>query len=268
VSPSLRRILREPLLHFAVLGVAIFALWGLVGDDRPPQDVVVVTADRVDALVDGFSREQGRAPTPAERDALVAAEVAEEVLWREALGANLEQGDPIVRRRVVDRMRRLIEQTRDVARPTEAELAAFAQERGASADRLALRQVFFDATRRSDPEAAARAALAVVRAGQEPPAGDHFALGASLGPASVAQHRIELGAPIADAVAELPEGAWTVAGSAWGWHLVHVERREPAATEGPARDQLVAAWQGRRRQEAADVAIDRLVTLYEVRVAP
>ena len=50
-------LLREPLLHFLVLGAALFGLFGLVGRKHAEAPAkIVVSAPRVATLVDGFAR--------------------------------------------------------------------------------------------------------------------------------------------------------------------------------------------------------------------
>ena len=57
------RLLREPLLHFFILGDGIFLLFGLIGDPKENQpDEIVVTAGQIDRLVAGWKKTRMRAP--------------------------------------------------------------------------------------------------------------------------------------------------------------------------------------------------------------
>ena len=68
----MRRLLREPLLHFFVGGALLFALYEIVADD-PYQapDRIVVGEERVASLASTFERTWLRAPTRGELDGLV-----------------------------------------------------------------------------------------------------------------------------------------------------------------------------------------------------
>ena len=70
--PFLKAFLKEPLLHFLVLGTALFGLFNLVDrkdPEAPPK--IVVSAARVSILADQFSRTWRRPPTGEEREGLV-----------------------------------------------------------------------------------------------------------------------------------------------------------------------------------------------------
>ena len=72
----MRRILKEPLLHFAVLGVGLFALYWLTAGEAPAaSDEIVVDAPPIAALAQGFERSWRRPPSPAEIDGLVESYV-------------------------------------------------------------------------------------------------------------------------------------------------------------------------------------------------
>src|SRR5476651_1652083 len=97
----MKKILREPLLHFLVLGVAIFAAYGLVSP-RTSQEPgkIVISAGQITALSEGFTRVWRRPPTREELEALIRDRVQEEVYFREAMALGLDKGDTIVRRRL------------------------------------------------------------------------------------------------------------------------------------------------------------------------
>jgi hypothetical protein len=101
----------RPLVHFVLLGALLLTARGeLVRDERVPdavprRDPIVITRARARALADEFQRRGNGAPTEAQRRALVAHAVDEEVLLREARVLGLELGDGSIRRRLVEKMR-------------------------------------------------------------------------------------------------------------------------------------------------------------------
>ena len=76
----MERLLREPLLHFFVLGACLFALFAWKNDDalRSPDDIVVDAA-RVVTIKKQFERVWQRSPTPEESRSLVEDWVREEI---------------------------------------------------------------------------------------------------------------------------------------------------------------------------------------------
>ncbi len=121
-----------PPLHFVVGGVALIAVrWALVEtpNDRPtaPERApIVISAEHLERLGDRFERRWGAPPRPEQLRALVAEEVQEEILYREAKRLALDYQDGSVRLRLVQKMRAVSE------RPgkSEDELAREAVELG------------------------------------------------------------------------------------------------------------------------------------------
>ena len=106
----MKRILREPLLHFMLAGAALFLAFEWVSDDRPaPADEIRVdqatlvqflanrdprlNADSAVTVLAGMSTER--------RDALIEDYVREEVLFRQAREIGLDPYDHVGRRRLI-----------------------------------------------------------------------------------------------------------------------------------------------------------------------
>ncbi len=266
---SSETLLKEPFVHFALAGLALFGLWTLTagpeaaeGDaataDTSPasaRPAVFVSADVVEGAKLDFVELHERDPDDAELTALVDAAVAEELLYREGRAAGLDKGDPVVRRRVVQKMRYLLEGQVETADVSDAQVDAWIAERGdAPEPSLALRHVFFDAERRTNARDDALAALDAVHGGaEEPPGGDPFALGTTLTLRPLSRYGRELGPAFADGLTEVPVGTWTLVPSTFGWHVVHVDEREAG---GAASDFLreQAAWA--LAQQAVDAGVD------------
>jgi hypothetical protein len=102
---SMNRFARAPLLHFVLLGGALFALaHGSNGHGRPEaaaRAILTIPAAAIESERRAFIARAGRAPTRAEMAGLTEALVDDEVLWREAVALDLDRDDPVVRRRLV-----------------------------------------------------------------------------------------------------------------------------------------------------------------------
>jgi hypothetical protein len=269
----MRRLLREPLLHFLVLGALLFALYAAVRRDAPgAPDEIVVDRARLEALAAQFERVWQRPPAAQELQGLVDGFVREEVLYREGVALRLDRDDPVVRRRVGQKMSFLAD-AQASGEASEAELQAWLD---AHADdyrvepRTSLRQVYFDPARRGARlEADVAAARAALAGGGRAEPGDATLLPAALDEAPDSELARVFGEAFAAAVAALPVGGWHgPVASSYGVHLVEVRAREPGRT--PALPEVRAAVERdllrARADEAAEEFYRSLRARYRVRV--
>jgi len=98
---AIPRWLREPLLHFIILGGVLFAADHFIVARSDDPRVIVI-----DAAVDAHAREvfkqaRGHEPNAEELYALRRVWIENEVLYREGLALQLDQGDDMIRERVI-----------------------------------------------------------------------------------------------------------------------------------------------------------------------
>jgi hypothetical protein len=271
-EPRLRRLAREPLLHFAVLGLLVFGLHRAFGEPEPVEDdgrTLVLDARFVEALRARARSARGR---DVDADAVEREWMREEALVREARRLGIDRGDTIVRRRLVQKMELWLDAAVEVPEPTEADLAAALEARADAYRRprtVAFEHVFF-ARSRPDPGEDARRALRRLIAG-EAETGDPFLLGRSVSARPLADVAGAFGPPFARLVDEAPVGAWSGPfESSYGLHLVRVTERTDsrAPTLPEVRDRLREALVTERREAAVDEAVTTLVSRYRVRREP
>ena len=207
----MRRLLREPLLHFLFLGALLFVLYGWLNRNalRPPDEVVVDQA-RVEALAARFERAWQRPPSRNELQGLVDNWIREEIIYREGLGEGMDRGDEVVRRRVVQKMSSLADgMAADV--PSEADLQRWLREHPDDyrvAPAYTLRQVYFDPRRHGDddPASVIKAAIAALERNPQASVGDATLLPATMRDADSDEIARTFGRDFADALARLPDG--------------------------------------------------------------
>ncbi len=268
----MKRLLREPLFHFLLLGAGLFLLYGwLQGGLLGAPDEIVVSRAQVQGLQLQFERAWQRPPTEQELQGLIDNWVREEILYREGLAMGLDRDDPIVRRRIGQKVEFIVDGMTPEA-PTVEELQAWLD---AHPDRYALaalhsfRQVYFDPSRHGERlEADVAEALKRLRAGKSV-AGDSTLLPRTLD----AAHRLDVernfGGDFATAIESLPVGGWQgPLRSEFGLHLVEVTARVPGrkptleeARVAVERDLLHA-----RTEEASDAYYQRLRANYDVQI--
>ena len=159
---TMKKLLKEPLLHFLALGAVIFALNAWRERARPTEASaarIEVTAAVIERLRAGYERQFGQAPDAEEMRGLVTAHIREEVLCREALALGLDRDDTIVRRRLAQKMEFLTDDIATAAEPDDAAVREFFEKnaaRYAKPGRVSFRHVYFSKEKRgAGTEAAA-----------------------------------------------------------------------------------------------------------------
>jgi len=275
---SFKRSLKEPLLHFLLLGAAIFVVYNL-GPRRSSGDggKIVVTQGQLASMWDGFTRTRQREPTHDEWEGLIRDRVREEVYYREALALSLDKDDSIIRRRLQQKMEFISDDVAAQAQPTDDELNAYLQAHPDSfrvAPRFTFRQVFLNPEKRGKSLAHDTAQL-LTQLNQE---GGKTNI-SSLGDAIMLDHQYDalpasevanlFGDKFAKTLDGLSLGRWQgPIESAFGVHLVfvsqRVEGRVPALAE--VREAVRREWEDANRLEAKDKFYRGLLNHYTVTI--
>ena len=269
----LRRLLREPLLHFLLLGGLMFAIFGRGNSDAGAADrQIVVSAADIDRLAAAFTRTWHRPPDPTELQAQIHDYIREEVLYRAALQLGLDKDDSIIRRRLRQKMEFLFEDT--VPSPQEAELRTYLQshmDKFRLAPLISFRQVFVSTRRGDAAEPDARGILARLAADTPGAAdtADALLLGETFSRTPLDRTAALFGEDFARGLAHAVPGQWEgPLRSSYGLHLVLVTAVEPAAT--PSFEQVRAAvereWFAERRSAAQTAQYEAVLAGYKVTV--
>ena len=261
-----KTLLKDPLVLFLALGMVIFWIAAAgVGDDS--DSLIEVGQPDLVRLNDQWQAQMGRPPTPEELNGLVEQYIQEEVYFREAQRLSLDEGDIIVRRRLVQKLRFLTEDIATGQPPSTADLRAYFDanaERYRQPERYSFSHRYFSTDRREDARADAAAAL--IDPGI---AGDPFMLQRSYAARSAQQIGNLFGTAFAEQLAALePDERWQgPIRSAYGWHLVQLDERLPELL--PPADEVanqVASDLNMERREQANAAYyQNLLERYEVR---
>ena len=270
----LSRLAREPLVHFVLIGVVVFAAYAFLvdGDEAETRDRIVVTEGRVLQLAQIFAKTWQRPPTPQELRGLLDAYIKEEVYYREAVKLGLDRDDTLIRRRMQQKMEFLSEPDEEALTADDAALQAYLDDNKKNYrvdPELAFEQVFINPkSSNGDPEKRAEEILKAAKAGEDPAElGDPTLLPKTmpLSPLRVIQR--EFGDDVAELVSDAPEGKWIgPIQSPYGLHLVRVNQREdgydPKLDE--VRDAVLRDWRNLKRQAFQTDAYDKLRAKYEV----
>jgi len=270
---GLRRLVREPLVHFLVAGAALFALYALARGPAPAgESTIVVDRRTLLAFMETKANLFDDAAVGAALDALsdkdlaelIDQYVAEEALYREAKALGLDRGDTVIRQRVLQTAKLWLGDaaaaSATVGPAALADYFAAHREEYAAAPGATFTHVFFDATRRGAKrahEAAERALRELNAAHAEfndaPGHGDPFPFAQNYVDRTFDYVASQFGREFAAALAELsPSERWQgPLRSAYGEHAVLLARRTelryPELDE--VREQVESDY--RRAQETA-----------------
>jgi hypothetical protein len=267
-------MLREPLLHFLLIGLGLFLWFGRAAPDDGARDRIVVSQAQVDALAQQFAGTWSRPPQPGELRGLVDSYVRDEMLYREGEALGLGAEDPVIKRRVRQKYEVLSEELLAREAPTEADLQAYLDANPdvfRRAGRVSFEQVLVV---QAGDDAAAGAAPAVAAAkraldgGADPARVGRVTMLSPRGDdAGLDQVAREFGERFAQQLESVPLGAWVgPVESGFGLHVVRVASRSPGTLPplSEIRPLVSREWESARRRDALEANVQDLRAKYRV----
>src|SRR4051794_32576357 len=121
----IRTLLGEPMLHFLLIGAALFGAYRWVSPGDSGGHRIVITAGVAHDLVAQHVAARGRGPSPTELNHLIESYVRDEILYREGVKLGLERDDIVVKRRVRQKIEMIAEEDASTPAPTDADLFAY-----------------------------------------------------------------------------------------------------------------------------------------------
>lgn len=226
------RLVREPLIHFMLLGFLLFALFAWVNRDAMyAPDEIVIDDSLVSSMQQQFANTWLREPTPEELQGLVENWTREEILFREGVALGLEVDDTVIRRRVVQKMEFITESMAETP-PTEVELKAWLEahpENYQIPAEYTFRQIYFEPSRHpNDLRAVMDTAYQKLQSGDAVVNGDSSLLPVSMENVSEPQVSRVFGQEFANGIKSLALREWSEpVRSGFGFHFVYVESKQP-----------------------------------------
>ena len=269
------KLIKDPLVHFLLIGAALFGIAALRGTPEA-RDRIVVTGEQVAQARAAATALQGRAPTTEELADLVEPLVRDEIMYREARALGLDDNDDEVRRRLIEKMSYLTQDLADPQPSSEQALREFYQARSdlfAIPALVSFDQVFFSPGARGDSlDKDAAAGVAALRAGRAPAeVGDRTPLRDSYDDAPREQVAVLFGEELADALFTAAPGEWSGPfRSDFGLHAVRLrDRSEPRLPPyDEIAERVAEAYGAQRRQEANEKAYQEMRARYYVVIEP
>jgi hypothetical protein len=274
----MKKLLHEPLVHFMLLGVLLFAGFKFISkNDVDQPGTIVVTPGKIEFLVTGFTRTWQRPPTQAELDGLIRDYIREEVCAREAIALGLDKDDTVIRKRLRQKLEFISDSVASELVPTDAELQKYLEDnldKFRTEKQVSFRQVYLDPQRHGQflsrdvtqlfellSQSGANADISRF--------GDSFLLDQEYPDLPIGEVAKQFGEKFATRLGELPIGQWHgPIESGYGVHIVLVTNRRDGRTPllKEVRDAVRTEWLSAKRTELNEQFYQSLLKRYTVTI--
>ena len=272
----MKKLLKDPLLHFLLIGALLFLVFGLIKNPAGDQENrIVITRGDIEALQANFTRTWQRPPMEDEISGLIEDRVRDEIAYREAVAMGLDQGDSVIRRRLRMKMELLVEDVAGLSQPTDEDLEAYLAEHRESfhqQPQVSFKQVYLNVDKRGiGVEDAAQEILARLSAAGRDADPESYS-DSNMLPKELPLYYIKdigrlFGADFSRQILQVEPGKWTgPVWSSYGLHLVYVreriEGRDPDLDE--VRKEVEREWSAMQRREFKEKTYNKLRQRYTV----
>jgi hypothetical protein len=258
--------LREPLLHFVILGAALFGADRVLASREGDPHTIVIDA-QVDAqAIQVFKHARGRDPNSDELYALRKVWLDNEVLYREGLALGLDRGDTAIRERIIFKALSMVDAGVKLPAIDEAVLRAWFESHRQKYDQPA-RYDFEEAVIAGDrTETAARAVAQSLNAGAPGELDADLRVFTARPQDNIVQ---SYGADFAGALAAATPGEWQVLPSKGGLRVIRLKSLAPPkpATFEEAGGAVLQDWTDFVMAEQRSAAVRALAKKYRVKVS-
>ncbi len=253
------KILKEPFFHFALLGIGIFVWFGIANPQssaEPEANEIVVTEKLVRSLNAQYEAKLNRPPSLEDLQASIDRYINTEIMVREARALGIDQGDGIVRNRLVQKMGFLTSSAAQSVVPDDATLAGHLEENAERFARPAVVSFRQIGLREGLSQEDIAGILVTLTKGEMP---DEEVISRLLPNiidlATAQQVDGTFGRGFFAQITDLPKGQWAgPVQSGYGVHLIHVDVFQAASTPplDEIRDKVLADWRRALAQQLKD----------------
>lgn len=260
--------MREPLLHFLLIGLALFLLYGHVSPGDSDSRRIVIGQSQVDDMVRQYQSTWTRSPTPAQLRELIDTYVHDEIIYREGLSLGLDKDDAVIKRRIRQKYE-LISEEDERSEPADADLAVYLKAHPAEFLRpaaVSFDQIYFDAATTS-PEAVGAAKSALEKGADPATIGQPSMLPRHVDSGGIDLVARDFGDDFARRIGRAPVGEWVgPIASGIGIHLVRLSARAPPVLPPLSQIRMAVAreWESDQRIQSREDDYRRARANYDV----
>jgi len=265
--------IKEPLLHFLLLGGILFFIYDINNDNTVNTKSIVISKAEIEHLKSLWTKTRQRVPTQSELQALIDHEIREKIMYQEALALGLDQGDSFVRRRLAQKMEFFSSDLADLANPSEEELLQYMsahKEMFKSPGQINFMQVYIDPTKHK-LQTYAQTLLETLRLKDNEvdisTLTDSYMFKQAYAGESEYSLKKVFGETFVKELFALPVQTWQgPITSGYGEHLIYITSLTPSRQEplSLVRDKVVMEYKAQKRKEMDKVFYGNLRKSYDV----
>ncbi len=273
----MKNLLKEPLLHFLLIGGGLFFLYSFLNpnEEQIANNVIKIEESDVDRLVKAYEQNWSTPPDKETLKSLLTEEIKSEVFYREALRMQLDHNDEIIRRRLKQKYEFLVKDLADSQQPNEAALKAFYEEKSElykEPTKLSFSQIYFSPDKRQQPLADAQGVLQQVLSQPTKEVApkqlsDNFHLQNYFADRDYNDVRQLFGQDFAKAIFSLEKEGWSSpVQSGYGIHLVNITtiQNELIKPYEEVKENVLADWKIAQQGLYNEQLYENLLQKYEV----
>ena len=270
-----RQFIRDPFAHFILIGAALFGLYALVNDEELAPNRIIISEADIQRTANQWQQKWHRPPSESELLKVIERQIREEIYYREALALGLGQEDPIIRRRLAEKMEFIANDLLVPSDPSDEELAAYLAanpDKFVSPVRLSFSHIFYSADNvNSASQSNQETLLTHLNQSAEPKA--YSGLGDSFNGKQhyeqIADYQIAriFGRRFEEQLIALPVGQWLgPIESGYGQHLVRIDDRIDAKLPPPTdiHDKVLPYWLAQQQERSNDSLYAKLKENYQI----
>jgi peptidyl-prolyl cis-trans isomerase C len=274
---KLNRILREPLVHFLLIGGLLFVITSWIGKEKQGSSRQIVIDDAIAGkLALQYRSQMGTLPSRSTLDGMIADYIRDEIYYREALKTGLDKDDEIIRRRLSQKYAFLQNDITADKVPTNEELQQFYASHTQlfrDSATVSFTHIYFSSDNSSSQTARQRALdvlkkLSVAPSISSSQLGDPFPLQSHYSDITRLDAKETFGTtPFVDSLFGVPVGRWTEpVRSGYGWHLLYIHNRTSATLLpfNSVKNAALQAWKEQQRSQANAANYTRLASHYKI----
>ncbi len=266
------KLIKEPLLHFLVLGALLYIASMVWGNDKNQIQQIIVTEGKIKHLETLYKKTWQREPTKAELENIVQEYILEQAAYYEGVNLGLDKNDIVIVRRVRQKLDFIAEESIPLPEATDELLTTYLHE---NADRfhleptLSLRQVYLDPKKHSDTlklDADSLLTQLLTQPNQDISIiGERYLFKPYYKDIRSTELERLLGQHFSKTINELPVGIWHgPVSSGYGVHLVYIEEKQKGVLPelSQIRSKVLREWENTLRNQSTKKYYAELLQRY------
>jgi len=268
----MNKIIKEPLVHFFLLGALLYLASMIVGDSDIQTQGIIVSEGKIKHLETLYQKTWQRNPTKAELENLVQEYVLEQAAYYEGINLGLDKNDIVIVRRVRQKLDFIAEESSSRPEATDELLSVYLQD---NMDKFrldstfTLRQVYFDPKKNINtlkPKVKRILAELSVQPDQDiSKLGDRYLFKPYYQKQQLTEIERLWGQRFALATKEITVGSWHgPIRSSYGVHLVYIEKKQDGVLPplSQIRSSVLREWENSLRKQSTKKYYDDLLQRY------